>query len=350
MISVIVPVFNTNIQYLRDCIQSILRQSYNDFEVLIIDDGSNNECAEELDRIKATDNRIRLWHITNGGVSKARNFAIDNAKGEYICFVDSDDLLEENCFAEAINLLQGDIDLILGKTNWINSDGVKMRSNFSSSREKSYFTQYDIRTKQNRNVILIRLLSWAKNDTEFKDGFKPEIWCKLYKKSIIGDLRFDNNVKIGEDQIFNFEYLMHSKRIGVVNSVWYNYRVYDDSSFRKIDTMKVEKYLAFFASLKKAFSNNDFAEFLPNKTYYMVKEFANISLQKGKIDTKQVDAAILSLTKLYGDQEVKATLKRLKFESNRISKLDILFYKNGVCPVLLKMRMSKFLGINIFNF
>lgn len=91
-ISVIVPVYNTE-QYLPRCIDSILSQSFTDFGLLLIDDGSKDGSGKICDAYAEKDNRIRVFHKENGGVSSARNLGLDNAKGEWVCFVDSDDEL-----------------------------------------------------------------------------------------------------------------------------------------------------------------------------------------------------------------------------------------------------------------
>jgi glycosyltransferase involved in cell wall biosynthesis len=90
MISIIVPVYNTE-KYLDQCIQSILSQTYTDFELLLIDDGSTDSSGAICDRYAEQDSRVRVFHKPNGGVSSARNLGLDNAKGEWVTFCDSDD-------------------------------------------------------------------------------------------------------------------------------------------------------------------------------------------------------------------------------------------------------------------
>ena len=93
-ISVIVPVYNTE-KYLRRCIDSVLAQTYQDFELLLIDDGSKDSSGAICDEYAAKDARVRVFHKENGGVSSARNLGLDNARGEWVTFVDSDDYIEK---------------------------------------------------------------------------------------------------------------------------------------------------------------------------------------------------------------------------------------------------------------
>ena len=94
-ISIIVPVYNAE-QYLRRCIDSILNQSFTDFELILIDDGSKDKSSDICDEYAAKDSRIKVYHKENGGVSSARNLGLDNANGEWIAFVDSDDFIKED--------------------------------------------------------------------------------------------------------------------------------------------------------------------------------------------------------------------------------------------------------------
>ena len=93
-ISVIVPVYKVE-QYLHRCIDSILSQSFTDFELLLIDDGSPDNCGKICDEYTQKDSRVRVFHKPNGGVSSARNLGLDNAKGKWIAFIDSDDFVEK---------------------------------------------------------------------------------------------------------------------------------------------------------------------------------------------------------------------------------------------------------------
>lgn len=116
MISVIVPVYNTE-QYLPRCIDSILSQSFTDFELLLVDDGSTDGCGKICDSYAEKDSRIRVFHKENDGVSSARNLGLDNAKGEWICFVDSDDELMPNGIRMMAEGISDEVDLVMAGYN-----------------------------------------------------------------------------------------------------------------------------------------------------------------------------------------------------------------------------------------
>ena len=109
MLSIIIPVYNTE-EYLRPCLDSILSQSFADYEVLLIDDGSSDESGRICDEYAQKDSRILVFHKENGGVSSARNRGIDNARGEYIVFVDSDDLVTDGYLK---HLMESDADMVV---------------------------------------------------------------------------------------------------------------------------------------------------------------------------------------------------------------------------------------------
>lgn len=110
-ISVIVPVYNVE-KYLRRCVDSILAQTFTDFELLLIDDGSKDKSGEICDEYAKTDNRVKVFHKENGGVSSARNLGLDNAKGEWICFCDADDWVLSEWLQAFSLLILGNEDII----------------------------------------------------------------------------------------------------------------------------------------------------------------------------------------------------------------------------------------------
>ena len=107
-ISVIVPVYKAE-KYLHRCVDSILSQTFTDFELILVNDGSPDNCGAICDEYAQKDNRVRVFHKENGGVSSARNLGLDNAKGEWITFVDSDDWLKPGCLEQLTNKLDADM-------------------------------------------------------------------------------------------------------------------------------------------------------------------------------------------------------------------------------------------------
>ncbi|WP_271393614.1 glycosyltransferase family 2 protein [Aequorivita sinensis] len=227
-ISVIVPVYNVE-RYLDECIQSILNQDFKDFEVLLINDGSTDKSGEICEEYANKDLRIRVFHKENGGVSSARNLGLDNAKGEWITFVDSDDWIGENYFY-CLTLNNENVGLILLNVERYYSNKVQKMLVFD-------------------NFIL--------NKNEFLNNYTlyphfPGPCAKFFKHENIQkmNLRFDEKLSFGEDALFNIKYVNSAiLLIKSNNNSYYNYRDTNNGLSKTSYEINKEKYL--FQQLKK---------------------------------------------------------------------------------------------------
>lgn len=205
MISVIVPIYNTE-KYLDRCIQSILAQTYSNIELLLVDDGSTDSSGAMCDRYAEQDSRVRVFHKPNGGVSSARNMGLDNAKGEWICFIDSDD---EIINFEAFCNTDLESDIILFSLQMYNVRGEV----YSDSLLPLLGT---LNTKEN----------YIKNYLHFH--IFNSVCAKLIRRSIFEDLRFDTSIKFGEDALFNLKLVKLVNKITVCNEIVYIYNRIED--------------------------------------------------------------------------------------------------------------------------
>ena len=206
-ISVIVPVYNVE-QYLTRCIDSILAQTFTDFELLLIDDGSTDNSGKICDQYAKTDSRIRIFHKENNGVSSVRNKGIKEAKGKWIAFVDSDDWLNEKSLEKYIALsLQKDTLYIQQAKAVKGNVSEYWPSKFPNIRIclNNHF-DYDI-----MNAVLIYGTPWG----------------KLYNMEIIkeNDLFFDEHISLHEDHCFYFDYIRFIQNVVVIDYVGYYYRI-----------------------------------------------------------------------------------------------------------------------------
>ena len=217
MISVIVPVYNVE-NVLHYCIDSILNQTYKDFELILVDDGSTDKSGKICDKYADKDSRIRVFHKENGGVSSARNVGIDNANGEYICFVDSDDYVCTVYLEELVKC-----------KNKKKSDNVWCSFIPTDSYEvsKSYLSKTELTYKSYKRSDIMLLHSKWLDACPF---------CKLYSKRLIevGNLRFNESISIAEDLLFNLEYIDLSEgNITVVEGQLYFYVNINEESLTK---------------------------------------------------------------------------------------------------------------------
>lgn len=211
-VSVIVPVHNAG-SYLSRCIESVLSQSYTDFELLLIDDGSTDGSKTVCDDYAAIDSRIRVYHKVNGGVSSARNKGLDEAKGDYIIFIDADDYVNPGYIE---HLMNSDSDLVITGAQRFNA-----RNDSIAPLSTSSFSIEDFPNHWNTEtgINIIYCLPFAKR----------------FRSSIIqtNGIRFDENLFYSEDMLFIMRYLIHSNTCFELPSLDYMYRIENISRNRK---------------------------------------------------------------------------------------------------------------------
>lgn len=202
MISIIVPVYKAE-KYIHRCIDSILAQSYSDFELLLVDDGSPDNCGAICDEYVAKDNRVRVFHKENGGVSSARNLGIEQAQGEWITFIDVDDYVHPDFLSSLYSL--HDTDLIVGSFQSVGSD-----ETWNGILEESF---YDANALKENIVDLYSLINFR----------TP--WGKLFYVNIIRENRitFNRRIHVGEDSLFVLTYLLYTSSIRLCSKPYYFY-------------------------------------------------------------------------------------------------------------------------------
>ena len=199
-LSIIIPVFNTEV-YLPACIDSILSQSFTDFEVLLVDDGSGDGCATLCDSLAERDSRIRVFHKENGGISSARNVGLDYAVGEWIYFVDSDDQVLPGGLQTLVDCIRDDVDMVMAGYERSREDG------------KTYRVEERLVTRFDRRESLSTLYERHEKYYEYL-GY---CWMRLFRNRIIQEfqIRFDTAIRIKEDTLFVVQYLCRSNGITV---------------------------------------------------------------------------------------------------------------------------------------
>lgn len=215
-ISVIVPVYNAE-KYLHRCIDSILAQTFTDFELLLIDDGSKDRSGAICDEYAKKDSRVRVFHKKNGGVSSARNVGLDNAEGEWVAFIDSDDYISPDYFNDAI--IYSSYDLIT-----ISFQEVGAASSKNGCKETIIYELH-------KNAFDI--LNFSPND-KIHTPFLSSC-THLLKKDIIekSGIRFNQKLRYGEDTLFIITYLQHCAKIIQLPQVYYYYQIEDDAFGKK---------------------------------------------------------------------------------------------------------------------
>ena len=202
-ISVIVPVYKAE-AYLHRCVDSLLAQTFTDFEVLLVDDGSPDRSGEICDEYARKDSRVRVFHKENGGVSSARNMGLDEARGKWICFVDSDDFLDSS-FLHDFKFNDSLVGLYLQGYRVVSDNQILSIHRFE------------------REVAILRIVD-VFIEAERKSILNSPV-CKLFNRELINSnmLYFDLNTSYGEDHLFVLNYLQFVQKVSISDASSYNY-------------------------------------------------------------------------------------------------------------------------------
>ena len=219
-ISVIVPIYRTE-EYLSLCVESVLAQTFTDYEVLLVDDESPDNCPKICDLYALKDNRIRVIHQKNGGLSSARNTGLAHAKGRYIYFLDSDDYISPDLLETTVKIIRIGFDAVFFSFYRVSPDGSKKRESvvsksweFLSDRDREDFLF---------NYLLQSRIPW-------------QVWNALYDRQIIDEnnlVFMDNRMIFAEDMNFNVRYCACARRIISISEPLHYYRIRQDSLSRR---------------------------------------------------------------------------------------------------------------------
>jgi glycosyltransferase involved in cell wall biosynthesis len=204
LISIIVPVYNVE-KYLSKCLDSIVNQTYKNLEIILIDDGSTDNSGDICDEYANKDNRIKVIHKSNGGISDARNKGLDIAKGEYIGFVDSDDYIAEDMYEYLYNfVIENDLDVAMCASCNVYQGKIIYHKNFES-------IILDKKEKIIENIFI-----------NPSGGSAVSVWGKLFKYNVIKDIRFDFG-KTCEDVYFVLKWIENTNKFGRCDKAKYYY-------------------------------------------------------------------------------------------------------------------------------
>lgn len=249
LISVIMPVYKTEESHLRKAIESVINQSYRKLEIVLVDDGSPDQCGAICDAYAGTDNRIRVIHKKNGGVSSARNCGLETVTGDYIFFVDSDDTLKGNAIEVLFAIVQKtNTDIVI-----CSCKHVKEKNDDNAIYDGAYQC---LKTVESAEAI--KNLSY--NIHVFDELEPTAVWGKLYKKSAVQNLRFNEKMNVGEDFVFNYFAICKAKVVTYCNLKLYNYNFVETSLMN--NKIYSPKLMRSFEELVK------FAESQKNSEYF----------------------------------------------------------------------------------
>ena len=247
-ISIIVAIYNIE-KYLEECIKSIIEQSYENLQIILVDDGSTDKSKEICNQYEKIDNRIQVIHKENGGLSSARNEGLKLANGEYISFVDGDDYLFPTFYEDLYNLINKyEADISECQFLRINENDIKKAKEII----EEYNNSLNLTEEVYDNNKALNLLYGARLNPYVK---KVVVWNKLYKKEILQGISFPIG-KLHEDEYTTFRILDKCKKIVSTNKCLHGYIQTNNSIMRReIKAKRVEDNLDAYIQGSKYFEN-----------------------------------------------------------------------------------------------
>lgn len=276
MITIIVPVFNCK-NYIDECVSSIINQTVKDLQIILVDDGSYDGSEKICDYYAEIDERIKVIHIKNSGVSIARNIGLANAMGEWVTFVDADDYISSDYCEALLNVTDKDIDMVIGRTisfNYLgfNDDGFNLTNDVVLDKDKS---------------ILYKSI-FVDN---YKENIIPHIStcsAKLIRRKLIEErsLQYKNDIKLYEDAIFNIDVIYNSRKIAVINKKIYFYRLNLDSSSNSI--YQLQQYEKTYRTLEE-YDNKYHINYYAYENYFKIKNLNMIFMNAANGNDLSID-------------------------------------------------------------
>ncbi len=216
LISVIVPIYKSE-KYLDYCLDSIVNQTYGNLEIILVDDGSPDNCPTMCDDWAKKDSRIRVIHQQNSGSGVARNIALDEAKGEMIAFVDSDDFIAPEMYERLIELMSEDIDIV------------------ECAYEQTWKNEIEF-DKTTNNIQIFDVEDAMKEHIQ-DHFFQQVIWNKLYRRNVIGNIRFPIGKRI-DDEFWTYRVIANARKLARTDCNMYAYRQQLDSVMHRTFTLE----------------------------------------------------------------------------------------------------------------
>lgn len=278
-ISIIIPVYNAE-KFLRNCIESVIAQTFEDWEMILVNDGSKDSSLAVCQEYAARDKRISVIDKPNGGPSSARNKGLENAQGEYVYFMDADDWIETKFLEDFVRNAVAtkrccyenedcDYDIIFQGFVRELADGRK---------EESFAMDADT-SMMSKEEIICRL---------YKEHVYGWSWCKLFRREIIEKhhIRFDESLRLWEDELFTSEFLRYAENVRTVNSHLYHYIYYPDSLMQTNNTYLKRLFLSErMNEVLMPIANEELKEYI-NSTYNKNLKYSLLMALKNEPDHK----------------------------------------------------------------
>lgn len=293
MISIIVPIYKVE-KYIRQCVDSIINQTYEDIEIVLVDDGSPDNCPQICDDYAKKDSRVKVIHKENDGIMSARKAGVKVATGEYIGFVDGDDWIEPDMyahFASSIEMYHPDMVLSEFYFSYPEKEGLS-----SQKLSKAFFLKEDMK----REIYPTMLFK----DKFYSFGINPCCWSKVFKKEILEDNlnKVTTKIKIGEDAAFVYPCLLEAENVAYVDKFLYHYRINRGSITKAYNINMEDTILLPYDILSKAIDKDKY-NFSSQLNYYLLYLVNMVIRNEANRDNKKSASQRICTFKKFTDNE-----------------------------------------------
>lgn len=316
-ISVVVPVYNVEL-YLRQCLDSIINQSYSNLEIILVDDGSEDQSLKICEDFASKDSRIKVIHQKNAGVSVARNKGIEAATGEYITFLDSDDWIEKEMYKEMmrINIQHKDVDIVM-------CDFLNVKNNntekITVDIRNGFYSRQDIIKELYPTLLVTEDL-----------GRLPivSVWNCLFKKELFlnNKIAFDVDLRYAEDYLFMAAIMLHTNSFYYLKDYYgYHYRQYEISRSKKYQPKWWDNFLLLNDRLSLLLSEDKSYDFSRQIKFQLIHSALFVSSAIFHSNNLKTKEKLILLKKLFNDSVLRSSFSNLNFKNKPLG-LQIMLH------------------------
>lgn len=292
LISIIIPVYNLE-NYVQECLESIIKQTYKNIEIIIIDDGSTDKTISICEEIANADNRVKFIKQEHSGVVIARGKGISISRGKYIMFIDGDDWIEHNMIEVLLNNMQN-VDMV--------SSGVykevapnKILKQVDNLKKGISDIEYILKNIFNESLEEIHLLTPINCNKLFKSKIVKEIYCEI-----------DSSITYGEDTLFLYKYLLKCESVMIIDECFYHYRWREGSVVHSINKQRLIDINKIYLSLEKDFREHVLSDILLLHLESWVIKMIGVAINEvmGFEKSEGIPSFIINTSKLEGKRIV----------------------------------------------
>ena len=344
LVSFIVPVYKVEESYLKACVDSLIAISHKEIEVLLIDDGSPDQCGQLCDDLAALDARIRVFHKENGGVSSARNYGIDHARGEYITFIDADDWIDApqmDAIISEVEAQEYEVYLYGQYIDFKDRQPIEVRP----FHENRFFE-----TREEMDVL--QRMVFVRDYGSLRSNGGAGVVCnavdKIIRLSFLKqfDCRFDENLHLGEDGLFYLNLFHHCRSAMYLDICSYHYRMRRSSASHAKSSRGYHNIAVFFGEAQRMLRMQGKEQSCLDALYYRCFDLLLEQFDRAYLDVPRSERSLVEkirmLNKELAETPFAEALKRLEYRYfDKKTAIKVFLFKHHMAGLFLLFKEIK---------